>query len=65
MYSETTGVIHALKCVINVTVNNRDKCDNPVSQDWEEQSEFWCRRFAVLLLGSETLKLFWSLKVEH
>ena len=27
MYSETTGVIHALKCVINVTVNNRDKCE--------------------------------------
>jgi len=26
---------------------------------------FWCRRFAVLLLGSETLKLFCSLKVEH
>jgi len=25
MYSETTGVIHALKCVINVTVNNRGK----------------------------------------
>jgi len=39
--------------------------NNPVSQDWEEQSEFWCRRFAVLLLGSETLKMFWSLKVEH
>jgi len=27
MYSETTGVVHALKCVINVTVNNRGKCE--------------------------------------
>jgi len=27
MYSETTGAIHALKCVINVTVNNRGKCE--------------------------------------
>jgi len=27
MYSETSGVIHALKCVINVTVNNRGKCE--------------------------------------
>jgi len=27
MYSETTGVINALKCVINVTVNNRSKCE--------------------------------------
>ena len=27
MYSEATGVIHALKCVINVTVNNRGKCE--------------------------------------
>jgi len=25
MYSKTTGVIHALKCVIDVTVNNRGK----------------------------------------
>ena len=27
MYSETSGVIYALKCVINVTVNNRGKCE--------------------------------------
>ena len=27
MYFETAGVIHALKCVINVTVNNNGKCE--------------------------------------